>query len=136
MTKRLLAATVASLVINLACVSFVGAQQQRSKEEQRVSKIKKLLADQNRYAPEDPVTIKLNDGVRIKGYIAGVYDNHFVVNDLKSGQPTSVDYPQVKDMKSAFIGRKPEPVVVQVIGGVLAMPVLMLKCVITKRCVS
>ena len=136
MTRKLLAFVVAALVLNLVCLTFVGAQQPASKETQRVSKIKKLLADQNRYAPEDPITIKLNDGVRIKGYIAGVYDNYFVVNDLKSGQPASVDYPQVKDLKSAFIGKKPEPVLVQDIGGVLAMPVLMLKCVITKRCIS
>ena len=133
---KLLASALAVMIINLGCVTLASAQQQPSKEELRVSKIKKLLALQNRYAPRDPVTIKLKGGARVKGYIAEVYDDHFVVNDLVSGQPTSVDYSQVKDVKSGFIGNKPEPRLVQVMGGMLVMPVLMVKCVITKRCVS
>ena len=118
---KFLASALAVMIINLGCFTVAGAQQKPSKEERRISKMKKLLAAQNRYAPKDPVTIKLKEGAKIKGYIAEVYDDHFVVSDLKSGQPTSVDYSRVKDLKSGFIGSKPEPRLIQIIGGMLAM---------------
>jgi len=43
--------------------------------------------------------IKLRDGKKLKGYVAQIADDHFVVVDVKTSAPTAVPYPQVKQVK-------------------------------------
>ena len=66
--KKLLASLLAVLLINI-CVPSVLAQQQTNKEDKHVRKIKKQVASQKRWNPEDPITVSLADGTKVKGYI-------------------------------------------------------------------
>jgi sRNA-binding regulator protein Hfq len=122
---------VAALVLNLVCVSFVGAQQTPTKQNQRVNKLKEQIALQKRWTPQEEVAIKLRDGTKLKGHIAEVFDDHFVLTD-RNGQSIGTDYSQVKDVKGVL----KEHSLLAIIGGVPVMLVLMSKCVITKRCAS
>jgi hypothetical protein len=72
-----------------------------------------------RWAPEDPITVKLNDGTKVKGYIAEVTNHHFVVTNRSGGQPTTIDYLNVKEVKEGF-GSKTK-IALAIAGGVFAM---------------
>lgn len=41
------------------------------------------------------ITVKLKDKTKLSGYLSQVKDDSFVVNDLKTGAPTTVAYAQV-----------------------------------------
>lgn len=129
--KKLLASMLALLVINLACATFAGAQQQPGNDDKHVRKIKKQIAHQKRWAPEDPIIIKFNDGTSAKGYVAEVLDDHFVITDRKGQQPASVEYAQIKTIKSGFGGNLKENFALAVGGGVLAILAI---CLISKSC--
>lgn len=45
------------------------------------------------------IEIKLSDGTRLNGYVAGTAEDHFVVVDDKTGVAREVSYPQVKKVK-------------------------------------
>lgn len=129
LAKKLLASILTALLINLVCVTFTSAQQQPSKEEKHVRKIKKQVARQKRWSPGDPITVRLQDGSKVKGYIAEVFDDHFIVTDRRGRQPISVDYAQVKEIKTGF-GTKSK-IALGIGGGVLA---IMAICLISRRC--
>ena len=82
-----------------------------------------------RWGKDDPVTVKLNDGTRVKGYITEAEDDHFVVMDRKSGQSTSIDYANVSDV-SQGMGRKTKFALVFA-GAIVAYVVI---CAATHQC--
>jgi hypothetical protein len=128
--KKLLASLLAVLLINI-CVPSVLAQQQTNKEDKHVRKIKKQVASQKRWNPEDPITVSLADGTKVKGYIAEVFDDHFMITDRRGRQPISVDYVQVKETKTGFGSQS--KIAFGIGGGVLAVLAI---CLISRRCVE
>jgi hypothetical protein len=85
-----------SLVIALAIPHIFSVpgtcQQQIASQEKQVRKIRKYVTRLKRWAPEDPITVKLNDGTKVKVYIAEVTNDHFVVTNRSGGQPTTIDW--------------------------------------------
>lgn len=129
--KRHLASLLAVLLIT-TCVPLVRAQQQQaSQEEKHVLKIKKQVTSQKRWNAEDPITINLQDGTKVKGYIAEVFDDHFIITDRRGRQPISVNYAQVKGTKTGFGSNS--KIAFGIGGGVLAVLAI---CVISRRCVE
>ena len=126
--KRYLASLLALLLVT-TCVPSVWSQQPAKKEDKQVLKIKKQIASQKRWNPEDPITINLQDGSKVKGYIAEVLDDHFIITDRRGRQPINVDYAQVRGTKTGF-GAKSK-IALAVGGGVLAVLAI---CLISRRC--
>ena len=102
MTRKVLTCALAVMVLNPFCAPVIMGQQQSTKEQKHVHKIKKNIARLKRWAPEDPITVKLDDGTRVKGYIAEVADDYFVVTNRNGRPPVSVNYSQVKDLKTGL----------------------------------
>jgi hypothetical protein len=128
--KKLLSSLLTVLLIT-TCVSSAGAQQPANKEHKHVRKMKKQVASQKRWNPEDPITISLADGTKVKGYIAEVFDDHFMITDRRGRQPTSVDYAQVKETKTGFGSQS--KIAFGIGGGVLAVLAI---CLLSRRCVN
>ena len=128
--KKYLASLLAVLLVNI-CVSSVRPQQLPSKEQKHVLKIKKQVTSQKRWNAEDPITINLQDGSKVKGYIAEVFDDHFIITDRRGRQPISVDYAQVKGTKTGFGSNS--KIAFGIGGGVLAVLAI---CAISRRCVE
>lgn len=68
------------------------------KESQFADRVKASIAKLGT-GPEARVELKLRDGTKLKGYIAEIAADHFVVADAKTGVTTAVQYPQVKKVK-------------------------------------
>ena len=130
MTK-ILASVLSALIVNLFCVPSVSGQQQLNQEEKHIIKIKKEVARQKRWNAQDPITVSLQDGSKVKGYIAEVFDDHFIITDRRGRQPSSVDYAQVKGIKTG-LGTMSR-VGMGIGGGVLAVIAI---CLISRRCVE
>ena len=103
--------------------------QSQSQVDKHTQKIKKYVRLLKRHASDDPVTVKLYDGTKIKGYIAEAEEDHFVVTDRKSGQSTSIDYGQVKDVTEG-LGSKTK--IGLVVAGSIGL--FLVICAITHRC--
>jgi hypothetical protein len=123
--KQILASILLALMVNLVCAPAARTQQPSAKEEKRVGKIKKEIAGLERW--DDPVTVKLQDGTKVKGRIGEVADDHFVVSD--SRHHTRVDYSQVKDVSVGFGTRT--KIGAAIAGGVFAIIAV---CLISKGC--
>lgn len=49
--------------------------------------------------PESKVTVKLKDGMKLRGYISQILDDSFDLTDPKSKQPTTIPYRDVAKVK-------------------------------------
>jgi len=127
--KRLAALAIAGLVMNLACLPFVSAQEQLTREEKQARKIKKQVNKLERYASDDPVTVRLRDGDKVKGYISDVAEDYFVITNNKSSQPVVVHYSNVRDI-SVGMGSTTK-IALAIGGGFLALFAI---CAVTHRC--
>ena len=125
--KKILASVLLALMVNLVCAPAARSQQLSAKEEKRVRKIKKEIARLEHW--DDPITVKLQDGTRVKGHIGAVADDHFVVSDRDGRQQTSVNYSQVKDVSVGFGTRT--KIGLAIAGGVFA---ILAVCLISKGC--
>jgi len=128
--KKHLASLLALLTI-VTCVPSLQAQVPTDKEQKHVLRIKKQVASQKRWNAEDPITINLQDGSKVKGYIAEVFEDHFIITDRRGRQPISVDYAQVKGTKTGFGSNS--KIAFGIGGGVLAVLAI---CAISRRCVE
>jgi hypothetical protein len=93
--KRILVCGLAALIINLASFVPVSLGQQSTAQDKAAHKNMKYI---KRLKDDDPVSIKLMDGTKVKGYVTEASDDHFVVTDRKTGQSTTLKYDQVKDI--------------------------------------
>lgn len=86
------------LLANLVCFTATSAASTTEKESQFADKVKASIVKLGT-GPEAHVELKLRDGTKLKGYIAEIGVDHFVVADAKTGATTAVQYPQVKKVK-------------------------------------
>ena len=98
MTRKLLAMSLAVLLLNLLCIKPVGATTRREDEAKSAEKVKDEIARLGT-GPEALIELKLRDGRKLKGYISELDETDFVVVDGKSSVPTTVAYPQVQKVK-------------------------------------
>src|SRR2546427_404560 len=96
--RKVLSLTLVSFLLNLVCFSPILAGTRTDKESQFADRVKASIAKLGT-GPEAHVELKLRDGKKLKGYVAQIADDHFVVVDVKTGGTTAVPYPQVKQVK-------------------------------------
>ena len=86
-----------ALSINLSGVLAINAQTRNNREGENLHKTKtqvaKIFGEKR-----GKVTVKYNDGRKIKGYITEVKDDNFSVSDSKNGDITAVKYADVKSV--------------------------------------
>jgi hypothetical protein len=68
------------------------------KESRRIEKVKAGIAKLG-VGRDARIDIKLKDKTKLSGYLSQVNDDSFVVNDLKTGSPTMVAYPEVAQVR-------------------------------------
>ena len=86
------------LLVNLMGVNFAYADSKENKEARFIQKIKDGVGKIGT-GVNTRVEVKLKDKRKLKGYISEAGESSFVVVDAKSGAPTPVAYPEVKQFK-------------------------------------
>lgn len=89
-----------ALIASIMCVSGPMALATETKAEEAVTteKVKAAIANLGT-GPSARVEVTLQDKSKLKGYILGASEGHFVVVREKTGVTTEVAYPQVKKVK-------------------------------------
>jgi hypothetical protein len=98
MFKRILAVTLAGLLINVAGVRLAYAD---SNEENQVHFAEKVKASVQKLGTGEAarVRVQLRDKTRLEGYVSAADGEGFTVTNPKTGMATEVAYPQVKSVK-------------------------------------
>ena len=93
MLKKLLSLTLVVLLLHAVNARPVLASAQAGQGEQRVEKIKANVA--KRVGKKNRVTVKLQDGSKLKGRITQAGEDSFTLTDSKTGQPSTLAYRDV-----------------------------------------
>ena len=125
MTRKLLAAVLIAVFVNLS-VSYVSAAQQ-TREEKAATKIKKYVKTIKKWSKDDPLKVTMLDGTKIRGYVTEATDDHFVLEDRKTKQLTTIDYKQVKDV-GVGVGNKTKIALGIAAGGLILAVVCATHC--------
>jgi hypothetical protein len=98
MYKKILSLMFMGLLLNLTFVSFAYGE---SKEEKKMQMAEKVRAGITKIGTGETalVEIRLHDKTKLKGYVKEIGNNSFTIVNLSTNQETSVDYPQVKQIK-------------------------------------
>jgi hypothetical protein len=126
-STKLISCALAVLLVSVSSVPVVC--QQQAQTDKHAHEIKKWVGRLKRWGKDDPVTVKLYDGTKVKGYITDNEEDHFVLMDRKTGQSTSIDYAEVSDV-SGGMGRKTK-FALMFAGAILAYVGI---CAATHRC--
>jgi hypothetical protein len=99
MFKKLITFALVILLVQVTCASTaVVASTRAEKEAQLADKIKTGIARLGT-GKQALVKVKLRDGTRLAGYISEANENSFVIVDAKTGNSTTVAYPNVTQVK-------------------------------------
>lgn len=129
MRKRILALVLAALVLSLICVPATPAQQPAVQGDKRIEKLRKEISKLKRSSADNPITVKLVDGSKVKGYIAEVLADYFVLTDGAGHHATRVEYSQIEDVKKG-LGTNAK-VALGISGAILGILAI---CVLSRRC--
>ena len=105
MSRKLLALTIAALLISLLCVAPVNASTKPDDEAKFAAKVKTEIARLGT-GPEARIEVSLRDKTNLKGYVSEADDTHFAVVNAKTGKATTVAYPQVRKVKGNNLSTK------------------------------
>ena len=75
------------------------------------------------------IEVKLRDKTRLKGYVSEAGEDSFVIVDAKTGAPSRVTYPQVKQVKGNNLSRAAE---IAIGVGVIVLPIVIVLLLVTK----
>ena len=98
MLKKLIAIALVTLVLHVTYSQTALAHGNSDKEARFAGRVKAGIAKLGT-GKDALVKVKLRDGTKLSGYIREANDNSFVVVDAKTGEATTVSYPQVKQAK-------------------------------------
>ena len=98
MWKQLVALFLAVVLVQLTCGRIISAHTLHEKEVQDAEKVKAGISKLGT-GKEALVRVKLRDGTKLNGYVSEANEDNFVVVDSKTGNATTVPYPQVKQVK-------------------------------------
>lgn len=98
MLKRILPLILVVLLLHVANARLVVASTQAGQGEQRrVAKVKADVA--KRVGKKSRVTVKLQDGSKLKGNITQAGEDSFTLTDSKTGQTRTLAYSDVTQVK-------------------------------------
>lgn len=101
MLKKLLSLTLAVLLLHDVNAMPVMAFAQAGQEERRVEKVKADVA--RKVGKKSRVTVKLQDGSKLKGQITQAGENSFTLTDTKTGQTSTLAYTDVTKVRGPGI---------------------------------
>jgi hypothetical protein len=96
--KALSLGLVSTLILSLINIPVVSATPKAEKDRQRTEKVKAGIAKLG-VGKEARVVVRLRDKTTLSGYISKASDDSFVITDLKTGESTTVAYPNVTQVK-------------------------------------
>ncbi|HKC63418.1 MAG TPA: hypothetical protein VKB86_07265, partial [Pyrinomonadaceae bacterium] len=98
MFKKLLAIALVTLMLHVTYSQTALAHGNPEKDARFTEKVKAGIAKLGT-GKDALVKIKLRDGSKLNGYISEANEDNFVVVDQKTNVPTTIPYPQVKQVK-------------------------------------
>ncbi|HYR78063.1 MAG TPA: hypothetical protein VEM96_19775 [Pyrinomonadaceae bacterium] len=107
MIRKLLTFTLATWLISLGCVTSISAQ--TAKEAQRLAKVKHAV---NKIGIDEDARVSLQDGTILKGRIAEIGGDYFVLVEKKTANSNRISFAQVKQVKSVVDNPLGDPAVV------------------------
>jgi hypothetical protein len=98
MLKKLISLSLAALLLSAVNLRVAFAVAPRKQKETQVEKVK---ADVAKYSlgKRPRVTVKLQDGSKLKGNIGDVKEDSFTLSDSKTGQSRTLAYADVVEVK-------------------------------------
>ena len=100
MSKNLLTLSLAALLIGSQGFAAPRTYAQ-GRDAKSAAKLREKVAEIGT-GPRAQVLVKLYDGVKVRGHISEIADDHFTATDKKSGA-VQVQYAQVKSLKERYI---------------------------------
>jgi hypothetical protein len=97
MTKRLISLTLALLLAHVGAAA-VSAKTKAEKDVELAGKVRQAVRSLGT-GEQARVNVKLRDGSKLEGYVAGAGDSSFTVVSAKTGVARVVAYPQVGQVK-------------------------------------
>jgi hypothetical protein len=123
MFKKLLALTIAALLISLLQVAPVTATTKPEDEAKFAEEVKTEVARLGT-GPEARIEVRLRNKTKLKGYVSEADDTHFAVVDERTGTATTVAYPQVQKVKGSNLSSGARIAIgIAVIVGILSLVV-------------
>jgi Flp pilus assembly protein TadB len=101
MSKKLLSLTLVGLLLHAVNAAPVMAFAQAGQGERRIEKIKADVA--KRVGKKNRVTVKLQDGSKLKGRITQAGEDSFKLTDAKTGQTSTLAYRDVTKVEGQGI---------------------------------
>ena len=100
MFRRHLPFLLAAALLSHVCAApaFAAPPQQGGAEAQHAARVKADVARRGT-GEKSRVTVKLRDGVRLKGYVSQAGEDSFVVTDSETGRASTVAYRDVAQVK-------------------------------------
>ena len=98
MYKKRLPLLLAAALLSHVFAASTFASPQGEKEIPRTAKVKADVARRGT-GERSRVTVKLQDGAKLKGYISQAGEDSFVVTDSRTGQASTVAYRDVAQVK-------------------------------------
>ena len=98
MLKKMLSMFLVVLLINLAGLPSVYANDSKSEREAKFAEKVKTEISKLGVGTDSKVEVKLKDGTKLKGYVSEINEDGFVVTDA-NGKSTPVPYPSPKQVK-------------------------------------
>lgn len=98
MFKKYLTLLVAILVINLTISGSVFANNKEGKDAKFTEKVKTEITKLG-IGTDAKVKVKLKDGTKLKGYVAEINEDNFVIKNLENDNATVVSYANAKQVK-------------------------------------
>jgi len=123
--KRPLIVLLSALVVSLVCVTSSPAQ--ADSESQRVNRVKHQV---NKIGLDENVEVRLSDSTKLKGRISVIGDDYFVLVDRKTADATTLNFAQVKQIRSTLDNPFSDPAVLI---GLAFIPAIIVACVLAKR---
>lgn len=118
MNKRRISLLVSTALVVFSCAGLGVASSREEKEAKLAAQVKSGI-NKLGTGPDARVELKLRDKRKIKGYIDDIAEDHFVVVDDRTGAPTAIPYPQVKQVKGANLSTGAKIAIVVLIMGVI-----------------
>jgi hypothetical protein len=97
MLKKLLSLTSVVLLLHAANAMPIPVYAQAGQGERRIEKIKANV--EKRVGKKSRVTVKLQDGSKLKGRITQAGEDSFTLTDSKTGQTSTLSYKDVTEVK-------------------------------------
>ena len=98
MLKKMLSMLIVVLLINLAVLPSVYANDTKAEKDAKFAEKVKTNIAKLGVGTDSKVEVKLKDGTKLKGYVSEINEDGFVVTDT-NGKSTPVSYPQTKQVK-------------------------------------